>query len=194
MKSSMDSTSTCAIPKNVTFKATKGTSKDSHGRKKKSTTKPKAVEKEVSMKNVSKKSRIGVSKKVTKPIPEKFFVSGSEKDVEQAVNKGVKEISIPEVIVRKSKKLKKKSTSSGVVIREVTEEEIKKRKTIDVLKRMKKIRALNVEEFVTKDSSPSKTFEADRDSEDIKVDLFRNDGHTFNVSPRKDTNVESHFK
>lgn len=67
----MDSTPIGVLPKKVNFKAKQLTYKDSKGTKKKSAAKPKAVEKEVSKKNVPEKSVKGVSKKVTKPIPEK---------------------------------------------------------------------------------------------------------------------------
>ncbi|CAH1443853.1 unnamed protein product [Lactuca virosa] len=56
------------------------------------------------------------------------------------------------------------------------------------------VMASNDEETSNKALSPINTFEADRDSEEIEDDFFRNDGQTFSVSPRKDTNVKSNFK
>lgn len=100
---------------------------DSQVGKKKSKSKPKVVKKDASAKNVSRKYRKGGSKKVTNEVTENSFEGDSEKEVPIAPMKVVEEVvtktSIPEVVVRKSKKLKMKSKSFYVVITDVTKKE-----------------------------------------------------------------------
>lgn len=50
------------------------------------------------------------------------------------------------------------------------------------------------EEPSTKATTPLRNFEADRDSEETKDEVFGNDDLTLHASPRKDTNVESNFE
>ncbi|CAI9302485.1 unnamed protein product [Lactuca saligna] len=66
--------------KNVTYKATKGTSTNSQVGKKKSKSNTKVVEKVSSVKNIPEKSRKGGSKKVAKDATEKSDAGGFEKE------------------------------------------------------------------------------------------------------------------
>lgn len=111
------------------------------------------------MTNVPEKSKKDVSKKLVKFVSKKPTPSGYEKEVENVVKVEVTETSIPKLVVRKSKRLKTKSNSSGGVNQDVTKDDVlknKKIKSIGILKRIKKIRTLNDEEPATKASSPSK--------------------------------------
>lgn len=126
-KDSMDSTCPVAIPKKVTFKTTEGTSTYSQVRKRKSKSKPIVVEKDASVKNVHERTGKGGSKKVKKEVTKNSFEGGSAKEVPiypvKVVNTVVLETSIPEIVFRMFKKLKTESTSSGVVIKDITEKE-----------------------------------------------------------------------
>lgn len=127
-KASLDSTYSGAILNKVTFRTTKRTSQGSQTIKRKEKSKPKAVvDKYAPTKTFTKKSWISVSHKVSKDVTEKSGKIGNEKKDPIAPMKVVKEdfieTSIPKIIVRWSKKLKTKSKSSGVDIKDLTEEE-----------------------------------------------------------------------
>lgn len=53
---------------------------------------------------------------------------------------------------------------------------------------------MTAEDPSTKSLSPSRTFEANKDTEAIEDDLFGNDHRNFHVSPRKDTYFELNFE
>lgn len=77
-KTCMDPTPTWVLPK-----AIEGTAKESQCTNKKSIAKNKAVDKEVSKKNVSGKSGNGVSKNASKPISEKSTCVSTKKPTEK---------------------------------------------------------------------------------------------------------------
>ncbi|CAH1413325.1 unnamed protein product [Lactuca virosa] len=86
---------------------------------------------------------------------------------------------------------KKSNLKSGIVNKEVTEEEAqqnKKHKATRLLKRFKKLRAQTVEEI----STTAKVVDGDKDSEEMEEMIHKTDDLTFHVSPRKDATVESH--
>ncbi|CAH1454003.1 unnamed protein product [Lactuca virosa] len=142
-------------------------SKDSNVVNKKSTSKPKVVDKDIYTKTVFEKSLKSGSKKVAKYFSEKIVQGGYDKEVPTISTKVVKELFVPDIDVQKYKKLKTKSMSFGVVIKEIANEEAqqnKKLKATGVLKCFKKFRAQTVEEPYAKASSIPNTFEADNDS------------------------------
>ncbi|CAI9265736.1 unnamed protein product [Lactuca saligna] len=94
-KSSMDPTPTSVLPNKVTFKYTEGTSKYFKGTRKKSIVKPKVDDKKISKKIMCGKSRKGVSKKATKPIPEKSVASVFfDVDVQEKKNTKIKVVGV----------------------------------------------------------------------------------------------------
>ncbi|CAH1415925.1 unnamed protein product [Lactuca virosa] len=140
-----------------------------------------------------------IHKKVAKDVTEKSLKGCSEKEVptrfEKVVQEVVKELSIPEPVVKKSNKLKTKSNSSSVVINDITDEEVQNKRNCSaagLLNTLKKLRAQTVEESSTK--ATSNTFEADYDSEEKEDAVLGNYDLIFNDSPQRDAIVKSNVE
>lgn len=179
-KDSLTSTSYGVIPKKVTFKAIEGTSTDSQVVKKKSKSKPiVVVDKDVTTMTVTEKSWKSGSKKVMNVATDKTGKYGSNKEVPiisiKVVQEDVKDVCIPEIVVRKSKKLNTKSKFSGVVMKDATEEKAqqnRKHKILGVFKQIKKVRSLTNKDPFTKATTTSRTFEVDHDSKETKMQFL----------------------
>ncbi|CAI9293114.1 unnamed protein product [Lactuca saligna] len=152
----MDPNPTGIFPKKVTFKAADGSSKEATGaNKKKQTTKPKAIEKEVPRKTVSTKSGQGILKKTPKSFYEKYISIGSQKVIEKVPKKVTEEVSTQEcenpshiVFPTKPNKIQLNVTKGGVMIKGVStpdSPDTKKRKALEFVHRLKKLKPFTVE-------------------------------------------------
>ncbi|CAI9282801.1 unnamed protein product [Lactuca saligna] len=100
----------------------------------------------------------------------------------------------PEIVLKKSEKLKLKSMSCGVVIMDVSNEKdqkYKKCKPIGLLKQFKKLRAQTIKEPFTTTKPTPNVFKVDQDSKEIDDKVIKPKNLTRNVSPREVANVKS---
>lgn len=100
----------------------------------------------------------------------------------------------PEIVLKKSEKLKLNSKSCGVVIKDISNEkdqQSKKRKVVGLLKQFKKLKAQTIEEPFTTTKPTPNVFEVDQNSKEIDDKVIKPENLTRNVSPREVANVKS---